>query len=81
MELKPELLDKLLEGVKTQDDLAGPGGLLKQITRALVERMLAGELTHHLGYEKHDAAEPGNGNTRNGKSRKTIGREICSSAM
>ncbi len=31
MELKPELLDKLLEGVKTQDDLAGPGGLLKQI--------------------------------------------------
>jgi putative transposase len=72
MELKPELLDKLLEGVKTQDDLAGPGGLLKQITKALVERMLAGELTHHLGYEKHDAAEPGNGNTRNGKSRKTL---------
>jgi putative transposase len=72
MELKPELLDKLLEGVKTQDDLAGPGGLLKQITRALVERMLAGELTHHLGYEKHEAAESGNGNTRNGKSRKTL---------
>jgi transposase-like protein len=52
MELKPKLLDKLLEGVKTQEDLAGPGGLLKQITKALVERMLAGELTHHLGYEK-----------------------------
>ncbi len=42
MELKPEVLDKLLEGVKTQEDLAGPGGLLKQITKALVERMLAG---------------------------------------
>jgi len=64
MEIKPEVLDKLLEGVKTQEDLAGPGGLLKQITKALVERMLAGELTHHLGYEKHDAAESGNGNTR-----------------
>ena len=72
MELKPELLDKLLEGVKTQNDLAGPDGLLKQITKALVERMLAGELTHHLGYEKHDVAGPGNGNTRNGKSRKTL---------
>jgi putative transposase len=72
MELKPELLDKLLEGVKTQDDLAGPDGLLKQITKALVERMLAGELTHHLGYEKHEVAKPGNGNTRNGKSRKTL---------
>jgi putative transposase len=72
MEIKPELLDKLLEGVKTQDDLAGANGLLKQITKALVERMLAGELTHHLGYEKHDVAEPGNGNTRNGKSRKTL---------
>lgn len=72
MEIKPEVLDKLLEGVKTQDDLAGPGGLLKQITKALVERMLAGELTHHLGYEKHDTADSGNGNTRNGKSRKTL---------
>ncbi len=72
MDIKPEVLDKLLEGVKTQDDLAGPGGLLKQITKALVERMLAGELTHHLGYEKHDAAVSGNGNTRNGKSRKTL---------
>ncbi len=46
MELKPELLDGLLRGVKTQEDLAGPDGLLKQITKALVERMLAGELTH-----------------------------------
>ena len=72
MELKPELPDELLEGVKTQEDLAGPSGLLKQITKALVERMLAGELTHHLGYEKHDVAGPGNGNTRNGKSRKTL---------
>lgn len=72
MELEPELLDKLLEGVKTQEDLAGPGGLLKQITKALVERMLAGELTHHLGYEKHHVAEAGKGNTRNGKSRKTL---------
>jgi len=58
--------------VKTQEDLAGPDGLLKQITKALVERVLAGELTHHLGYEKHDPAGHRSGNTRNGKSRKTL---------
>ncbi len=72
MELKAELLDELLRGVKTQEDLAGPDGLLKQITKALVERMLAGELTHHLGYEKHDPAGHGSGNARNGASRKTL---------
>lgn len=72
MDLNPELLDELLKGIKTQDDLAGPNGLLKQITKALVERMLAGELTHHLGYEKHDPAGYNSGNARNGKSRKTL---------
>jgi len=75
MDLKPELLDELLKGVKTQEDLAGPNGLLKQITKALVERMLAGELTHHLGYEKHDPAGYNSGNARNGKSRKTLKSE------
>ena len=49
MDIKPEVLDGLLKGIKTQDDLAGPNGLLKAITKALVERMLDGELTHHLG--------------------------------
>ena len=39
-----------MEGVKTEEDLAGPAGLLKQITKAPVERMLGGELTHHLGH-------------------------------
>ena len=72
MEFKPEVLDKLLDGVKTQDDLAGPNGLLSQITKALLERMLAGELTHHLGYGKHEPALAGNGNTRNGSSRKLL---------
>jgi putative transposase len=75
MELKEELLDELLKGVKTQADLAGPNGLLKQITKALAERMLAGELTHHLGYEKHDPAGYNSGNSRNGTSRKTLKSE------
>ena len=76
MDLNPELLDGLLKGIKTQDDLAGPNGLLKRITKALVERMLAGELTHHLGYEKHDPAGYHSGNARNGKSRKTVKSDL-----
>jgi len=72
MDIKPEVLDELLKGIKTQDDLAGPNGLLKAITKALVERMLDGELTHHLGYEKNDPVGYGSGNSRNGKSRKTL---------
>lgn len=75
MDIKPEVLDELLRGIKTQDDLAGPNGLLKALTKALVERALEGELTHHLGYEKNDPVGYGNGNSRNGKSRKTLKSE------
>lgn len=75
MDIQPEVLDELLKGVKTQDDLTGPKELLKAITKALVERMLEGELTHHLGYEKSDPVGYGSGNSRNGKSRKTLKSE------
>lgn len=75
MDIKPEVLDELLKGIKTQDDLAGPNGLLKALTKALVERALEGELTHHLGYEKNDPEGYGSGNSRNGRSRKTLKSE------
>lgn len=75
MDIKPEVLDELVRGIKTQDDLAGPNGLLKALTKALLERVLEGELTHHLGYEKSDPVGYGSGNTRNGKSRKTLKSE------
>jgi putative transposase len=52
--------------------LIGPDGLVKELTKALVERMLAGEMNHHLGYQKHEAAGKGSGNSRNGKSLKTL---------
>lgn len=75
MDIKPEVLDEPLKGIKTQDDLAGPNGLLKALTKALVERALEGEMTHHLGYDKHDPAGYGSGNSRNGKSWKTLKSE------
>src|SRR5215208_6055187 len=72
MPITPELLDELLKDYKSPDDMVGDDGLLQQLTKAVVERALQGELTHHLGYEKHDPAGNNSGNSRNGKSTKTI---------
>src|SRR5215472_17194238 len=71
MALDKELIDELLEGYQKPEDLIGENGLLKQLTKALVERALNAELTHHLGYEKNDPGR-GRGNSRNGKSRKKL---------
>src|SRR5829696_4148228 len=72
MPITPELLDELLKDYKSPDDMFGDDGLLQQLTKAVVERALRGEMTHHLGYEKHDPAGRNSGNSRNGKSSKTI---------
>src|SRR5438874_5570589 len=72
MALDKELIDKLLAGYQKPEDLIGENGLLKQLTKALVERALNAELTHHLGYEKNDPDGRGSGNSRNGKSRKKL---------
>src|SRR4029077_8293817 len=53
-------------------ELLGPDGLLSQVTRAVLERALAEEMTGHLGYEKHDPAGRGSGNSRNGTTPKTV---------
>ena len=54
MALDKDLIDKLLGDYQKPEDLIGKNGLLKQLTKALVERALNAELTHHLGYEKND---------------------------
>ncbi len=72
MPITPELLDELLKDYKSPDDMFGNDGLLQQLTKAVLERALQGEMTHHLGYEKHDVAGQHTGNSRNGKSKKTI---------
>ena len=70
--IDPALLDSLLSGYTTPEDLTGENGLCKQLKKALIERALGGELTHHLGYEKHDPSGYGSGNSRNGGSAKTL---------
>ena len=67
-----ELIDNLLKNYKKPEDLIGENGLLKQLTKQLLERAMAAELTEHVGYDKHDASGNNSGNSRNGKSAKTI---------
>jgi len=72
MEMDKDLIDQLLGDYRKPEDLIGENGLLKQLTRALVERALQAELTTHLGYEKHSPEGHNSGNTRNGVSTKQL---------
>lgn len=67
-----ELLDALMSNYQNPEDLIGANGLLKQLTKAIVERALEAEMTAHLGHGKHEAVTNANSNARNGKSRKTL---------
>jgi putative transposase len=67
-----EVIDQLLAGAQTEQEIAGPGGLLAQLTKRLVERAMEVELTDHLGYEPHAEPPGGAGNTRNGTSPKRL---------
>lgn len=67
-----ELLDQLIADYKKPEDLIGEDGLLKQLTKALVERALDTELTAHLGHKRHDDVGNTAGNVRNGRTQKTI---------
>uniref|UniRef100_UPI00037324B0 transposase n=1 Tax=Deinococcus apachensis TaxID=309886 RepID=UPI00037324B0 len=65
----PALLDAALEGRRTAMDV---GDLIQQFTKAILERALDAELTHHLGHETRQAVGNPSGNIRNGKSKKTL---------
>ena len=66
------LIDKLLQDGHDVKDILGKDGLLKQLTKRLVERTLEAELTDHLGYQPHASEGRGSGNNRNGKAQKTV---------
>jgi putative transposase len=73
--LSDDVIDELLAGARTEEEIVGPGGVLAQLTKRLVERALAAELTEHLGYEPHEEPPGGAGNTRNGSTAKTLATE------
>ena len=70
--LSDEVVDELLAGAQSEEEVVGPGGLLSQLTKRLVERAMEVELTDHLGYEPHLEPPGGAGNARNGTSSKTL---------
>lgn len=78
VELSADLLDDQLIGQLVDRarasglQLTGEGGLLQQLTKRVLESALEGEITDHLGYEKHDRAGAGSGNSRNGVRSKTV---------
>ena len=70
--LDDKVLDELIKGCKTQEDFFGENGLIKSLVKSLLERAMNAELTHHLGYEKHDPKGRNSGNSRNGTSLKNM---------
>ncbi len=72
MGIDTKLIDELLVGYKTPEQIVGENGLLKQLTKAVLERMMHAEMTDHLGNQKHDSSGYNTGNSRNGTSRKKV---------
>ncbi len=72
MTINHDLVDQLLKDYQTPEDILGEHGLLKQFTKAVLERAMQAELTEHLGYEKHAPEGKNTGNSRNGTSKKTL---------
>jgi len=72
MAITREVLDELLKDCHGPDEFYGPDGLVKQLSKALIERMMQAELTDQLGYEKSEPGQKQTGNRRNGKTSKTL---------
>jgi hypothetical protein len=72
MPISDKLIDELLKGCSTPQDILGESGLLKELTQRVVERALEAEMEQHLGYAKHASAGANSGNSRNGKNRKSV---------
>lgn len=75
-EIRQEVIDELLAGYESRDDIVGPDGLLKELFRRLIETAAGAELADHLGYDKGDLAGRGSGNSFNGTTPKTLKTEL-----
>src|SRR5437868_14366611 len=79
--LADEVIDELLAGARTEEEIVGPGGVLAQLTKRLVERAMAAELTEHLGYEPHQEPPGGTATPATGRRRRRLrpSRDRCGS--
>jgi Transposase, Mutator family len=73
--LSDGVIDRLLAGARSEEEIVGPGSVLARLTKRLVERALQAELSEHLGYAPHREPPGGVGNTRNGSTAKTVATE------
>ncbi len=71
-QIDPKLIDELIKNYEKPEDMFGKGGILKNLQKAVIERILEGEITTELGYDKHDPKGNNSGNSRNGHSEKTL---------
>jgi len=72
MAITEELLDELIKDYKKPEDLIGENGLLKQLTKRLLERAMQAEMSEHLGYDRHASSGKNSGNSRNGSYNKKL---------
>lgn len=71
--VSPETIDRILADAEASETpLDGPGGVLNELSKVVIERALAAEMDTHVGYVKNDPAGRGSGNSRNGASEKTL---------
>lgn len=76
MTISANLIEKILAECDNPQEILKEDGLLKQLTKAWVERCLEAEMDDHLGYEKHQRGERANDNYRNGKTSKSVTSEF-----
>ena len=74
--IEDEIIDNLLKDYKEPEDLIGENGLLKQLTKRLLERAMSAEMTEHVGYEKHAAEGRGSGNSRQREDGEDAERDV-----
>ena len=72
MPISNEMIDQLLSDCTSPDDVLGENGLLRQLTKKVAERALEAEMESHLGYPKHAPEGKRSGNSRNGKTSKSV---------
>src|ERR1051326_843301 len=72
MPIRRELIDELLKDAENPQDILGEDGLLKELSKAVIERALEAELDTQLGYAKHSRQQKSSSNARNGHSQKTL---------
>lgn len=70
--IDPKIIDELIKTYEKPADLLGEDGILKQLQKAMLERIMEGERTTELGYDKNDPEGNNSGNSRNGYSDKTL---------